>query len=575
MNKKSNAAKAADLRSRAENKVKRADTEIQDSLSPDESRRVFHELRVHQIELEMQNEELLRTQVELEAAWVRYFDLYDLAPVGYFTFSEQGLILQANLTAATLLGVARGDLVKQPVSRFILREDQDIFYRHRKKLFETGEPQAYELRLVRRDGVEFWARLETTSVQDPGGAAVARSVVTDVTGRKRAEEEREQRTRQLETANASLEHNAAQLRKLAAELTQAEEHERKQLAMILHDHLQQVLVAAQMKIGLLYRRAPNEDLSRGILEAHDLLREAISASQTLAADLHPPILLDGGLMPGLRWLVQRAKEDHSLTVEVTGEDVADIPEPISILLFQAVRELLLNVVKHAGVDAASVSMDQPETGSLKVVVSDLGRGFAKNPPTEGFGLFHLRERLTFAGGTLEVASAPGKGAQVCVTVPFEPSPRPTSVSLVPEDTQAHIPLREVVPGIRHLLVVDDHTMVRQGLVELLGKETDIDVIGIATNGEQAVQAARNLRPDVILMDISMPGMNGIDATRIITREMPEVRVIGLSIHEDAGTRSKMREAGAVAYCHKSGPVEELLETIRSVARPQSSQSPSP
>jgi len=280
-------------------------------------------------------------------------------------------------------------------------------------------------------------------------------------------------------------------------------------------------------------------------------------------------------MPGLRWLVQRAKEDHSLTVEVTGDDVADIPEPISILLFQAVRELLLNVVKHAGVDAASVGMEQPRAGLLRVIVNDLGSGFSQNPPTEGFGLFHLRERLTCIGGTLEVVSTPGKGARVCVTVPFEPSPRPTSVSLVPEDTPSHIPLREGVPGIRHLLVVDDHTMVRQGLVELLGKETDIDVIGIATNGEQAVQAARNLRPDVVLMDISMPGMNGIDATRIITREMPEVRVIGLSIHEDVGTRSKMREAGAVAYCHKSGPVEELLETIRSVAPPQIPQSPSP
>ena len=148
--KKSNSDKAADLRLRAEDKAKGAETEIQESLSPDDARRVFHELRVHQIELEMQNEELRRTQVELEAAWVRYFDLYDLAPVGYFTFSEQGLILQANLTAATLLGVARGDLVKLPVSRFILREDQDTFYRHRRKLFETGKPQACELRLVRK-----------------------------------------------------------------------------------------------------------------------------------------------------------------------------------------------------------------------------------------------------------------------------------------------------------------------------------------------------------------------------------------------------------------------------------------
>ena len=99
---------------------------------------MLHELRVHQIELEMQNEELRRTQAELEASRARYFDLYDLAPVGYFTLSEKGLILEANLTAATLLGVARGDLVKQPLPRFILPEDQDIYYLHRKQLLKRA-----------------------------------------------------------------------------------------------------------------------------------------------------------------------------------------------------------------------------------------------------------------------------------------------------------------------------------------------------------------------------------------------------------------------------------------------------
>ena len=127
---------------------------------PEETRRTLHELRVHQIELEMQNEELRRAQAELDAARARYFDLYDLAPVGYATVSEKGLILETNLTAATLLGVARDALVRQPFSRFILKEDQDLYSLHRKKLFEThsassgqaGEPQACELRMVKKDG---------------------------------------------------------------------------------------------------------------------------------------------------------------------------------------------------------------------------------------------------------------------------------------------------------------------------------------------------------------------------------------------------------------------------------------
>jgi PAS domain S-box-containing protein len=120
------------------------------AMSPDETRRTLHELRIHQVELEMQNEELRRAQAELDAARARYFDLYDLAPVGYCALSERGQILEANLTAATLLGVVRGKLVKQRISRFILNADEDIFYLLSKQLFESGEPQSGELRMVKK-----------------------------------------------------------------------------------------------------------------------------------------------------------------------------------------------------------------------------------------------------------------------------------------------------------------------------------------------------------------------------------------------------------------------------------------
>ena len=144
---------AAELRRRAEEmargKAAQAPEDLE-ALSPEETRRMLHELRVHQIELEMQNEELRRAQAELDAARARYFDLYDLAPVGYFTVSEQGLIMEANLTAATLLGVARGALVMQRFSRFILRDDQDIYYLLRRQLSKTGAPQVCDLRLVKR-----------------------------------------------------------------------------------------------------------------------------------------------------------------------------------------------------------------------------------------------------------------------------------------------------------------------------------------------------------------------------------------------------------------------------------------
>ncbi|MHB8090196.1 MAG: HD domain-containing phosphohydrolase [Syntrophales bacterium] len=162
--------------------------EDMESLSVEAARQMLHELRVHQIELGMQNEELRRAQAELDASRARYLDLYDLAPMGYCTLSEQGLILEANLTAATLLGVAKSALVKQPIFRFILKEDQDIYYRHCKQLFESGEPQACELRMVKSDGTAFWVHLAATAAQDVDGAPVCRTVMSDITERKQGEE---------------------------------------------------------------------------------------------------------------------------------------------------------------------------------------------------------------------------------------------------------------------------------------------------------------------------------------------------------------------------------------------------
>ncbi len=164
-------------------------TEAPTDLSPEELQRTLHELRVHQIELEMQNEELRRAQAEIDAVRARYFDLYDLAPAGYCTLSEEGLILEANLTLATLLGLARAALIPQPFSRFIVEEDQDIYYLHRKQLFETGEPQDCELRLVKPEGAPFWAHLKETAARSEDGAPLCRVMITDITERKRRDVE--------------------------------------------------------------------------------------------------------------------------------------------------------------------------------------------------------------------------------------------------------------------------------------------------------------------------------------------------------------------------------------------------
>jgi PAS domain S-box-containing protein len=188
----------AALRQRAEEMLRRQPEELRET-PPEDIQYLVHEFQVHQIELEMQNEELRRTQRELELSRDRYSDRYDFAPVGYLILSETGLIQQANLTTVTMLGVERGRLIKQPLTRFITREDQDIYYLHHRKLLETQEPQVCEMRMVREDGSQFWARIDAAVALDSEGQVLCRATMSDITERKQAREALAETTRLLET----------------------------------------------------------------------------------------------------------------------------------------------------------------------------------------------------------------------------------------------------------------------------------------------------------------------------------------------------------------------------------------
>lgn len=180
---------AQQLRTLAEQNVREdAEDVTQETMSPEAVKQLLHELRVHQVELEMQNEELRRSQHDIDVLRARYFDLYNLAPVGYLTLSEQGTIVEANLTSANLLGVARGSLVKRLFSSFIFLEDQDRYYLYRKQLAETGgSPRECELRMVRTDGSLFWAHLQAISAREAETTTECRMVVRDCTRQKVAE----------------------------------------------------------------------------------------------------------------------------------------------------------------------------------------------------------------------------------------------------------------------------------------------------------------------------------------------------------------------------------------------------
>ena len=214
------------LRRRAEDAYRGSTADLTGQLSamsPEALRDALHELGVHQVELEMQNEELRRTQDELDTSQARYFDFYDMAPAGYCTVSGSGLIEQINLTAAGLLGVNRTALIGQEITRFILPDDQDIFYSMRARIAKVRTPQSCELRFVKHDGTPFWAHVHALAVPDHAGTPFLRVVMTDITERMLGTEE-------LAAANKELAYQGEEKGKRAAELLSANEEIQRQIA---------------------------------------------------------------------------------------------------------------------------------------------------------------------------------------------------------------------------------------------------------------------------------------------------------------------------------------------------------
>ena len=175
---------AQHLRQHAEELFRAGESSLPELTSPEATKELLHELRVHQIQLEMQNDELRRTEANLDVSQARYFGLYDLAPVGYLTIDESGLIKEANLAAATMLGVDRNMLIKHSVNRIIFTDDQDMYYLRQKQSLDSSAQNIDEIRLVRGDGSPFWVHLQLTAMQNGENWIT----FTDITERKLAEE---------------------------------------------------------------------------------------------------------------------------------------------------------------------------------------------------------------------------------------------------------------------------------------------------------------------------------------------------------------------------------------------------
>jgi PAS domain S-box-containing protein len=472
-----------------------------------------------------------------------------------------GIITSWNPGAERLYGYSVAEVLGRSLDIIIPPDHADDLPAILERLRRGERIKYFETVRVRKDGRRLDVSLSISPVQDASGRIVgAATIARDITERKRAEAERRQHEREMTT------------RVLAAQ-----EAERKRIARELHDETAQALSTLLINLDLLEPYIPEECtvLQSGCKRVRALARRALEETRAFAHDLRPAILDDVGLVGALPGLGQQCTETYGVPVQVDVDTppMGRLPPEVEVALFRIAQEALTNIGKHAAARSARVALALQE-GTARLVVQDDGKGFdleqVRRPTRQGgLGLYGLHERVALLGGTLALDTAPGQGVRLTVTVPLQgkseslPSPGQPSKR---RGTRTHV-------GIK-VLLVDDHAVVREGLRMALDAQPGITVLGEAEDGRQALELIEELRPEVVVMDIAMPNMNGLEATRQSKRRFPDVKVVILTMYEDEGYVAQIVEAGANGCVVKRSAGTELLLALHAAMRGERYFSPS-
>jgi PAS domain S-box-containing protein len=479
-----------------------------------------------------------------------------------------GVIQSWNSAAERIYGYTKAEAVGQPIT-MLIPEDRLPEETHILEKIRHGERvDHFETIRMHKDGSLVQVSLTVSPIKDASGQIIGASKsARDITERKRIEEDLKSLTHELDSRvsqrTRSLTVSQDRLRALATQLSLAEERVRRSLASELHDYLGQMLVVCRLKLTQAGQWT-NEEREQQLRDADRILQDAITYTRSLVAQLTPPVLREFGLIMGLTWLGEQMKQHHGLRVGMTlNVTSVNLSEEHAILLFQSVRELLMNTVQHADTTEAALTLDLTQQ-TLVVTVKDTGRGFdlsAEPSSTEPhFGLFSIRERMEAVGGEFVLTSRPGQGTTATLSLAVKTAPATTPSPSSP-NTAPPLPSNQAQAQPVRVLMADDHPMVRQGLCAIVEQFDGIQVVGEAADGEEALRLAQSLLPDVVIMDVNMPKIDGVEATRQITATCPNVVVIGLSVHNSLQVMTAMKEAGAAAYLTKDAAPEQLCQAI--------------
>jgi PAS domain S-box-containing protein len=571
MKKNKNESYKNGLRERAEEFINKNPLAIKE-IPPDDVKKLIEHLQVHQIELEMQNEELRRAQLELEEARDKYSDLYDFAPVGYFAISDKGVILEANLTGATMLGVERALMIGKPFSKFINRDDQDIYYHHQRELIETESKQTCELGIVKKDGSQFHAQMECIPVFDENGKLdQIRAAMTDITVRKRAEGEK---------ARLEVQLRRAQKMESIGTIAGGIAHEFNNILGVIIGNNELALMDMPD-----WNPAKNclKEIQKASLRAKDVVRNILSFAQKTPAE-RTPIQISTVIKESLKLLRASIPTMIEIRQNISCEREMILADPTEVN--QVLMNLCTNAVHATGVEAGAlevglepIALDKDSAAKydglnpgdfVKLTVRDTGHGidpeiigrifdpyFTTKSLAErtGMGLAIVYGIVKKHDGAIRVESEAGKGTIFEVLFPLHEGVVEQEVKEKPE----------VLPkGTERILFVDDEPSLVE-MAERMLRRLGYDV-ETKTSSVEALDLFKEEpdRFDLVITDIGMPHMAGDMLAQKLIKIRPDVPVIICTGYSDRMDEDNAKERGIKAFVMKPLVMRDLAKTVREV-----------
>ncbi len=493
--------------------------------------------------------------------------------------STQGAILYANPKFAELLGAKPGQMGEGRTSlRDFLApacwEDLEVALRRAAQTTTEGslsveDPAHGIVRTIRLSMSPIhWKKVTTIKI--------AASETTEIVEKNRA-----------------LQDSEASLHELSARILQLQDEERRRIARDLHDITGQELAVVIMALSELAKRAdgPSAEVQQKITDAAGLVRKIEDEIRTLSYVLHPPLLDEFGLASALNWYAEGFTKRSGIQVEV--ESPSDLPRLTTekeMALFRVVQEGLTNVLRHSGSRKARICVSF-DAEFVLLSVEDEGRGIERGKlgrprratPDGGVGIAGMRERLQQLGGRLEVRPLP-KGTEVAAIIPIGEAP---PVEEPPSEAQILKMAEELgykggsgganqpQPGgpqeskaqegaKKRVLIADDHEVTREGIRSLLKEERDIEICGEAKDGLEVIIKARELDPDLVIMDVTMPRTGGWSAAYRIRNAGLRAKILFFTNHTNPELERMTRMGGFEGLVQKRDGARDLVRGVRAV-----------